>query len=216
MPQVMRRVEAVKEMRLASTKAATVELANTPTLFGEVRQPVSPRYLAIPKVSSERRRFIPIGYLDANVICGDKIFFVSDANPYTFGILNSTMHNSWMRATCGRLESRYSYSNTIVYNNYPWPSSPSDKAISAVEAAAQSILDARALYPKSSLADLYDPTAMPPELVKAHAALDKAVDATYGYKGGKDDAARVAYLFERYQELTSLLPAEKAKKKTKK
>lgn len=216
MPQVMRRVEAVKEMRLASTKAATVELANTPTLFGEIRQPVSPRYLAIPKVSSERRRYIPIGYLDAKVICGDKIFFVSDANLFTFGILNSTMHNAWMRTTCGRLKSDYSYSNTIVYNNFPWPTTPNEKAIGGVEAAAQSILDAREMYPESSLADLYDPTAMPPELVKAHAALDKVVDAAYGYKGGKDDAARVAYLFERYQELTSLLPTEKSKKKAKK
>ena len=211
MPQVMRRVEAVKVMRLASTKAATVELANTPTLFGEIRQPSSPRYLAIPKVSSERRRFIPIGYLDAEVICGDKIFFVSDTDLHTFGILNSTMHNAWMRTTCGRLKSDYSYSNTIVYNNYPWPDS-TDKHHATIEAAAQSILDARALYPESSLADLYDPLSMPPELVKAHAALDKAVDAAYQYKGGKDDAARVAFLFERYQQLTSLLPAVTAKK----
>ncbi len=238
MPQVMKRVEAVKAMRLASTKAATVELANTPTLFGEIRQPTSSRYLAIPKVSSERRNFIPIGYLDAEVICGDKIFFVSDANLYTFGILNSTLHNAWMRTTCGRLKSDYSYSNTIVYNNFPWPENPSPQSSSRkrgegvdvfsphavgrgrsvaegegkIELAAQAILDARALYPESSLADLYDPTAMPPELTKAHAALDKAVDAAYQYKGGKDDAARVAFLFERYQQLTSLLPALTAKK----
>jgi type I restriction-modification system DNA methylase subunit len=211
MPQVMKRVEAVKAMRLASTKAATVELANTPTLFGEIRQPTSSRYLAIPKVSSERRNYIPIGYLDAEVICGDKIFFVSDANLYTFGMLNSTLHNAWMRAVCGRLESRYSYSNTIVYNNYPW-CEPTDKHRAAIEAAAQGILEARALYPESSLADLYAPTAMPPELTKAHTALDKAVDAAYQYKGGKDDAARVAFLFERYQQLTSLLPALTAKK----
>jgi type I restriction-modification system DNA methylase subunit len=211
MPHVMRRVEAVKAMRLASTKAATVELANTPTLFGEIRQPSSARYLAIPKVSSERRNFIPIGYLDAEVVCGDKIFFVSDANLYTFGMLNSTLHNAWMRTTCGRLKSDYSYSNTIVYNNYPW-CEPTDKHRAAIEAAAQGILDARALYPESSLADLYDPTAMPPELTKAHTALDKAVDAAYQYKGGKDDAARVAFLFERYQQLTSLLPALTAKK----
>lgn len=212
LPYIKKRVEAVKELRLASTRPTTQELANTPTLFGEIRQPRSPKYLAVPKVSSERRKFIPIGFLNSEVICGDKIFFVADAKVYTFGILNSTMHNAWMRAVCGRLESRYSYSNTIVYNNYPWPSSPNEKAIGAVEVAAQSILDARDLYPESSLADLYDPTAMPPELVKAHAALDKAVDAAYGYKGGKEDAARVAYLFERYQELTSLLPVSKAKK----
>lgn len=211
MPHVMRRIEAVKAMRLASTKAATVELANTPTLFGEIRQPTSSRYLAIPKVSSEKRNFIPIGYLDAEVICGDKIFFVSGASLYTFGILSCTMHNAWMRTTCGRLKSDYSYSNTIVYNNFPW-CEPTDKHHAAIEAAAQGILDARALYPESSLADLYDPTAMPPELTKAHATLDKAVDAAYQYKGGKDDAARVAFLFERYQQLTSLLPAITAKK----
>jgi hypothetical protein len=116
-----------------------------------------------------------------------------------------------MRAVCGRLESRYSYSNTIVYNNYPW-CEPTDKHRAAIEAAAQGILEARALYPESSLADLYAPTAMPPELTKAHTALDKAVDAAYQYKGGKDDAARVAFLFERYQQLTSLLPALTAKK----
>ena len=121
MPHVLKRVEGVRAMREASTKAATVALAATPTLFGEVRQPNTPRYLAIPKVSSERRQFIPIGYLDNNVICGDKIFFVADASLFTFGVLTSTMHNAWMRQTCGRLESRYSYSNTIVYNNYPWP-----------------------------------------------------------------------------------------------
>jgi hypothetical protein len=212
MPYVMRRVEGVKAMRLASAKAATVALANTPTLFGEIRQPTSPRYLAIPKVSSERRRFIPIGYLDASVICGDKIFFISDADLFAFGILASTMHNAWMRTTCGRLKSDYSYSNTIVYNNFPWPQSPDEKKHSAIEAAAQAILDARAMYPDSTLADLYDPTAMPPELQDAHRKLDKAVDAAYGYKGGKDDAARVAFLFERYQQLTSLLPIAHVKK----
>jgi len=217
MPNVIRRVEGVKAMRLASTKAATVELAATPTLFGEIRQPEPENYyILVPLHSSENRAYIPMGFFDAQVICGNANSMVPQATLYHFGSLSSTMHNAWMRATCGRLESRYRYSNTIVYNNYPWPSSPNEKAIGAVEAAAQSILDAREMYPESSLADLYDPTAMPPELVKAHAALDKAVDAAYGYKGGKDDAARVAYLFERYQELTSLLPAEKAKKKVKK
>jgi hypothetical protein len=256
MPLVLKRVEAVKAMRLASTRPTTQELASTPTLFGEIRQPTSPRYLAIPCVSSERRRFIPIGYLNADVVCGNKIFFVSDADLYTFGLLNSTMHNAWMRTTCGRLKSDYNYSNTIVYNNFPFPTTPSSPALPPVgegsnapfsvgsenpsptgrgagvresgmrkniEAAAQAILDARALYPDASLADLYDPTAMPPELTKAHAALDKAVDAAYQYKvspefnrrGGKDDAARVAFLFERYQQLTSLLPALTAKKSRK-
>ena len=121
------------------------------------------------------------------------------------------MQNAWMRTVCGRLKSDYRYSVGIVYNNYPWPDI-TNKHHATIEAAAQAILDARVLYPESSLADLYDPLSMPPELVKAHAALDKAVDAAYQYKGGKDDAARVAFLFERYQQLTSLLPAVTAKK----
>lgn len=216
MPHVMHRVEAVKIMRLASTKAATVELANTPTLFGEIRQPNSPRYLAIPKVSSERRRFIPIGYLNAEVVCGDKIFFISDASLYTFGILNSTIHNAWMRTTGGRLKSDYSYSNTIVYNNFPWPEEISDKQRAAIETAAQAVLDARTQFPKSSLADLYDPLTMPPVLVKAHQNLDRAVDASYRKAAFTNDAQRVEFLFERYQHLTSLLPTAPLKRSNKK
>jgi hypothetical protein len=189
MPLVMKRVEMVRETRLASSRATTKELASTPTLFGEIRQPKSKRYLAIPKVSSERRQFIPIGYLDGNVICGDKIFFVDDASLFTFGVLTSTMHNAWMRQTCGRLESRYSYSNTIVYNNYPWPGFAgeplSDKHRTAIEQAAQCVLDDRAQFASSSLADLYDPLTMPPALLKAHQKLDSAVDTAYQPSGGK-------------------------------
>jgi hypothetical protein len=220
MPHVLKRVEGVRAMREASTKPATVELASTPTLFGEIRQPKSPRYLAIPKVSSERRQFIPIGYLDNEVICGDKIFFVDDASLFTFGVLTSTMHNAWMRQTCGRLESRYSYSNTIVYNNFPWPGFAgeplSDKHRNAIEQAAQCVLDARAQFADSSLADLYDPLTMPPALLKAHQKLDTAVDAAYQPSGGKksyaSDAERVAFLFELYQRITSLLPGPATKK----
>jgi hypothetical protein len=220
MPHVLKRVEGVRAMREASTKAATVVLASTPTLFGEIRQPKSKRYLAIPKVSSERRQFIPIGYLDSDVICGDKIFFVDDASLFTFGVLTSTMHNAWMRYTCGRLKSDYSYSNTIVYNNYPWPGFAgeplSDKHRTAIEQAAQCVLDARAQFASSSLADLYDPLTMPPALLKAHQKLDTAVDAAYQPSGGKktyaSDAERVAFLFDLYQRITSLLPAPAAKK----
>jgi hypothetical protein len=220
MPRLMKCVEMVRETRLASSRATTKDLASTPTLFGEIRQPKSKRYLAIPKVSSERRQFIPIGYLDNEVICGDKIFFVDDASLFTFGVLTSTMHNAWMRQTCGRLESRYSYSNTIVYNNYPWPGCAgeplSDKHRTAIEQAAQCVLDARAQFPSSSLADLYDPLTMPPALLKAHQKLDTAVDAAYQPSGGKKsyatDAERVAFLFELYQRITSLLPAPAAKK----
>ncbi|MFO1290638.1 MAG: DNA methyltransferase [Nitrosomonas sp.] len=215
MPQVLQRVEAVKAMRLASPKKATIELANTPTLFGEIRQPTSQRYLAIPKVSSERRRFIPIGYLDVSVICGDKLFFISDADLYVFGILSSTMHNAWMRTVCGRLKSDYSYSNTIVYNNFPWPE-PNDTHRKAIESAAQVVLDARALFSNATLADLYDPLAMPPELVRAHQTLDRAVDAAYGKKSFASEAERVAFLFERYQAIMSTLPIVSAKKGRKK
>lgn len=132
---------------------------------------------------------------------------------YHFGVLSSTMHNAWIRYTCGRLESRYRYSAGIVYNNFPWPESPSDKQRAAIEAAAQGVLDARAQFPQSSLADLYDPLTMPPALVKAHQVLDAAVDAAYGRRSFRNDAERVAFLFERYQAITSLLPADKPAKR---
>ncbi|MEI6267507.1 MAG: DNA methyltransferase [Methylococcaceae bacterium] len=207
-PEIQRRMLSVKAMRQASTKIATQKLAETPYLFGEIRTS-STRYLAIPKVSSERRAFIPIGYLDADVICGDKLFFIPDASLLHFGVLTSHMHNAWMRTTCGRLKSDYSYSNTIVYNNFPWPQTINPTQQAKIETAAQLILDARTAEENScaeqgqkcSLATLYAAGNMPTDLLKAHNALDKAVDAAYGYKGGKDDAARVAFLFEQYQKL---------------
>ncbi len=210
MPLVRERVRGVAKSRLESPTKSVQEMAAQPTLFTQDRQPDND-YLAVPEVSSERRRYIPIGFLSSKIVASNKLQIVPDGTLYHFGILCSTMHNAWMRYTSGRLKSDYSYS-PAVYNNFPWPKSLDEK----VTAAAQTILVARNQHPESSLADLYDPLSMPPELVKAHAALDKAVDAVYGYKGGKDDAARVAYLFERYQELTSLLPAEKTKKKAKK
>ncbi len=215
LPLVRQRVEAVKEMRQASPKIPTQNMAAFPTLFGEDRQ-TDKTYLLMPSVSSENRRFVPIGYFKPNVVASNLVFMLPNATLYHFGVLCSSAHNAWMRAVCGRLESRYRYSNTIVYNNFPWPEAISDKASKAIESAAQAVLDARAAYPDSSLADLYDPNTMPPVLTKAHQTLDKAVDAAYKYKGGTDDAPRVAFLFERYQALTSLLPALKAKRKTKK
>lgn len=211
MPEAMKRVESVRDVRLASKSAPTQKLAATPTRFHVENIPDAP-YLVIPEVSSERRAFVPIGFMQPDTLCSNRVRIFPDATFYHFGILTSTMHMAWMRQVCGRLESRYVYSVNIVYNNFPWPDA-TDKHHATIEAAAQAILDARALYPESSLADLYDPLSMPPELVKAHAALDKAVDAAYGYKGGKDDAARVAFLFERYQQLTSLLPADKKPRK---
>ena len=212
MPKVMSRIRAVAEMRLKSPTKSVKEFAAQPTRFTQDRQPET-NYLAVPEVSSENRRFIPIVFLSEQVIASNKLLTCEGATLYHFGILNSTLHNAWMRYVSGRLKSDYSYS-PAVYNNFPW-CEPSDKQRAAIELAAQGILDARALYPDSSLADLYDPTAMPPELSKAHAALDKAVDAAYQYKAGRDDAARVAFLFERYQQLTSLLPVITAKKRRK-
>jgi hypothetical protein len=210
MPLVLARVEKVREMRLASKKIPTQKLASQPTIFGELRQPKTD-YLAIPRVSSERRQFIPIGFLDADFIAGDKLQTIENATEYHFGLLSSTMHNAWMRAVCGRMKSDYSYSASIVYNNFPWPE-PTEKQQESIELAAQAVLDARATHPNASLADLYDPLTMPANLLKAHQTLDKAVDAAYGYKGATTDAARVALLFERYQKITSLLPTEQEKK----
>lgn len=214
MPQVMHRVEAVKAMRLASKDAQTLKDAATPTMFQKIRQPTKP-YLLIPSVSSENRRYIPIGYFQPEVIVSNLVYAIPNATLYHFGFLCSTMHNAWMRYTCGRLKSDYRYSNSIVYNNFPWPDEPTDKQRVAVEAAAQAVLDARAHFPQSSLADLYDPLTMPPALVKAHQALDRAVDACYRKAAFTNDAQRVEFLFERYQQLTSLLPTEKSPKKRK-
>ena len=202
-PEVYERVLSVKKHRLSSNRAATNKLANTPYLFGEIRQPSS-IYLMLPRVSSELRKFIPIGYLPPEIIASDAALTISNATLFHFGILTSTQHNAWMRTVAGRLKSDYRYSAKLVYNNFPWPT-PTDAQRSAIETAAQGVLDARARYPDSSLADLYDPLTMPPELVKAHAKLDKAVDTAYGYKGANSDAERVAFLFGLYQDLIGAL-----------
>ncbi|MCQ2275260.1 MAG: N-6 DNA methylase, partial [Bacteroidales bacterium] len=180
--RVMERIENVRNYRLASPKAATRQKADTPMLFDEVRE-CTTNYVAIPKVSSERRRYIPMEYLPKDIIPGDKLFMLQDATLFHFGILTSNVHMAWMRAICGRLKSDYSYSNTIVYNNFPWPT-PTDAQRAKIEQTAQAILNARALYPDSSLADLYDEVTMPPELRKAHQQNDRAVMEAYGF--GKD------------------------------
>jgi len=206
MPEAVKRVDAVRRFRLASKSEPTRKLAQTPTRF-HVENIPDDSYLAIAKVSSERRSFVPMGYLPPTTLASDLLFVVPHARLFHFGVLSSTMHNAWVRYTCGRLKSDFRYSAGIVYNNYPWPESPTDKQREAVEAAAQRVLDARAQFPQSSLADLYDPLTMPPALVKAHQALDAAVDAAYGRRSLRNDAERVAFLFERYQAITSLLPA---------
>jgi hypothetical protein len=212
MPLVLQRVTATKAYRQASTRAATRKLADFPTLFGEDRQPAK-RYVLVPAHSSERRTFIPIGFLEPDVVCGNANLCVTDASLYDFGILCSTMHNAWVRYTCGRLESRYRYSAGIVYNNFPWPLARDEKRDLAVTAAAQAVLDARAAQPGQTLADLYGPDTMPPALVRAHRELDRAVDAAYlaqlptGMKAKPrldSDAQRVAFLFALYKHLTEL------------
>jgi hypothetical protein len=208
LPETMRRIEAVRTWRLKSGRPTTVKLGQTPTLFAEIRQP-SGKYIAIPTVSSERRNFIPIAFLDSEVIGSNQIYILSDASIYEFGILSSTMHNAWIRYTCGRLKSDFRYSAGIVYNNYPWPREITDAQREAVAAVAQSVLDARALHQQgenpASLATLYNPLTMPANLTAAHKLLDKAVDAAYGKRGLKTDAERVAYLFMLYEQYTSLL-----------
>ena len=226
MPEVMKRVEAVRTFRLKSTKAQTRQHAATATLFVENRQPES-NYILVPRVSSERRLFVPIGFFDSHTISTDLNNMIPNATLYHFGILTSTMHNAWMRTVCGRLKSDYRYSVGIVYNHFPWPEIPpaplwqrgggaQHGGISAIETAAQAVLDARAQFPGSTLADLYDPLAMPPELVRAHQRLDRAVDAAYGKKSFASEAERVAFLFERYRALTSLLPDAATRKPGKK
>lgn len=207
MPQVKARIENVKKMRLDSTKLATQKLAETPHLFGEIRTSNSD-YLALPKVSSEARKFIPIGFLDKNTISGDKLFFVPNASLYHFGIMSSSMHNAFMRLVAGRLESRYSYSNTIVYNNFPYPFTANDHDKKAdttrdeISKAGQAVLDAREHYrqtdPKPTLAQLYNRYLIDPYpiLTKAHTDLDKAVDKAYGYKGNGTDESRVEFLLK--------------------
>ncbi len=207
-PIIMERVRKVQEARLASHKPRTREWAEFPTLFTENRQPKSD-YLVIPKVSSERRAFIPIGFVPKDWIASGSIQVIPGATLYHFGVLTSAMHMAWMRSTAGRMKSDYQYSNSIVYNNFPWPQAITDKQKQTIEAAAQAVLDARAKYPDSSLAALYDPLTMPPELVKAHRKLDAAVDAAYARRKFSGDRDRVAFLFELYQQISSPLIAKK-------
>ena len=201
-PLLLKRIDAVRDFRLKSAKAATVQSATTPTLFGEMR-PCESDYVAIPKVSSENRRYIPIGFLNSNIIAGDKLFQMPYASLFHLGVLTSNIHMAWMRAVCGRLKSDYSYSNTIVYNNFPWPN-PTEEQKAKIEQTAQAILDARALYPDSSLADLYDELTMPVELRRAHQDNDRAVMQAYGFpvKSTFTESQCVAELFKLYKEKT--------------
>lgn len=203
LPLCMERIKAVREYRLSSPSKGTVKLAEKPTRFHVENMPKG-QYIVIPEVSSQRRRYVPMGYMDSLVLCSNKVRLMPDADLYEFGILESNVHMAWMRVVCGRLKSDYDYSIKIVYNNFPWPE-PTAQQRQKIEQTAQAVLDARALYPDSSLADLYDELTMPPELRKAHHQNDMAVMQAYGFTKGseayKSEAACVAELMQRYQKL---------------
>jgi type I restriction-modification system DNA methylase subunit len=202
MPECMKRVEAVREYRLSSPSAGTVKLADRPTRFHVENMPEG-NYIVIPEVSSQRRRYIPMGYMDDNILCSNKLRLMPNASLYHFGILESNVHMAWMRVVCGRLKSDYDYSIKIVYNNFPWPE-PTEEQKQKIEQTAQAILDARDLYPDSSLADLYDAIAMPPELRKAHQNNDRAVMQAYGFSVKETTESKcVAELMKLYQNLTN-------------
>ena len=226
---IAERVERVRAFRAASKKGPTVGLAMIPAMPGEDRQPSSD-YLLFPKVSSERRRYMPLGFISADFIANGSSLVVPNASVFHFGILSSSMHMAWMAATCGRLESRFQYSNTIVYNNYPWPTPLAERERQAIETSAQAVLTARAAYPASTLADLYDPLSMPAPLAAAHAALDRAVDRAYAVAHNTTnhesritltdpfptDRARVEHLFALYERLTApLLPTNSRRQRKK-
>ena len=211
--EVVARVAAVKEMRLASSKEATRKKAETPWRFDEIRE-TGDVYIGVPSVSSERRNYVPMGFIDNGMVPGNMLYFVPSSSLYAFGLMMSQFHNAWMRAVAGRLEMRYRYANTVVYNTFVWPGitrdtldMPVEDAVapgicSRIEACAQAVLDARAAHPDKTLADLYDPDKMPADLLSAHKALDAAVEAAYGVDFGGDEERIVAYLFKLYAELT--------------
>ena len=201
MPQCMERVNAVRDFRSSSQRASTKKLADFPLSFATSNIPDA-NYIVIPKVSSERRRYVPMGLLSPDILSSDLVFIIPDATLYHLGVLTSNVHMAWMRAVCGRLKSDYRYSKDVVYNNFPWPT-PTDEQRARIEQTAQAILDARELYPDCSLADLYDEATMPPELRKAHQQNDKAVMQAYGFWGKlNSESACVAELMRMYQLLS--------------
>ena len=203
-PMIMERIKKCKEARENSVAAGIRKFAATPTLFAQRTQPVDKDFIIVPRVSSQARRYVPMGFIKAGTIVTDRVQVIPDASLYDFGIIISNIHMAWMRVTCMRLKSDYSYSKDVVYNNFPWPE-PTEQQKEKIEKTAQAILDARALYPNSSLATLYDELTMPPELRKAHQQNDMAVMQAYGFTKGseayKSEAACVAELMKRYQKL---------------
>jgi hypothetical protein len=210
MKYVLERVQNVKAIRATSSRP---QLANIPNLFAQITQPKNTDYILIPRHSSENRKIIPIGFFKSKNIAADSCLIIPNANLFHFGVLMSAMHIAWVKSVCGRLKSDFRYSKDIVYNNYPWPYSPNDKQIKAIETASQKVLDVRLELPKSSLADLYDPLTMPPALVKAHSELDKAVDLAYRPQPFTSEANRMVFLFELYEKYTADLFTKEYKKK---
>jgi hypothetical protein len=212
MPEVLKRAELVKKFRLDSVASSTQKFAAVPTLFRDRNRPET--FIVVPRVSSEIRKYIPMGFFDKNSIVSDTCMSIPNGTLFHFGVLMSTMHMAWVKTTCGRLESRFRYSKDIVYNNYPWPENPSEKQIKTIEEKAQQVLDVRDSFTTSSLADLYNPLTMPPALVKAHNELDKAVDASYSKQAFTSEAKRMEFLFELYEKYTAgLFVKEKKSKK---
>ncbi|MCS6904934.1 MAG: class I SAM-dependent DNA methyltransferase [Bacteroidia bacterium] len=216
MPKVLEKIEAVRKFRLASKRKQTIEKATTPALFGEIRN-FGKSYIVVPRVSSENREYIPMGFFDKNSIVGDTCMTVPNGTLYHFGIMSSRMHMCWTLYVCGRLENRYRYSKDIVYNNFPWPQNLTERQVLAIEKAAEGVLLARKQFPESSLAVLYDPLSMPPILLKAHRSLDKAVDQAYHSTSFTSDTQRIQFLFDLYEKYTlGLFSEQQAKKRSRK
>jgi type I restriction-modification system DNA methylase subunit len=208
-PEIVNRIELVRKFRLNSVAPSTQKFASTPALFRDRRLPK--KYVVVPKVSSERRKYIPLGFFTDEFIATDLLFIIPDCGLYHFGVLSSLMHMAWVNSVCGRLKSDYRYSKDIVYNNFPWPESPSEKQEKAIETAAQNVLHVRSAFSNSCLADLYDPLTMPPDLVKAHQVLDKAVDLAYRPQPFSSEANRMEFLFALYEKYTAGLFSAKYK-----
>jgi hypothetical protein len=206
LPHVLRRIEAVAQHRRESDREQTRNLAATPTLFGEDRQPES-RYILIPSASSENRRYIPMGFVEPEVIASNLCLTIAGGDLFTFGVVTSSLHMAWMRTVAGRLEGRYRYSNNIVYNNFPWPREVTDRARQRVVDAAQRLLDVRARYSDATLADLYDPLTMPPDMRGAHEELDRATERCYRQTAFASESEQLEYLFALYSEYVAPLAA---------
>jgi hypothetical protein len=209
--EVLKRIDLVKKFRLASIAPSTQKFAVTPSLFRDRNLPNS--YILIPSTSSENRSYIPLGFFGGNDVANNSCHIIPLGNLYHFGMLTSEMHMAWVKHVCGRLKSDFRYSKDIVYNNFPWPENPTEKQKQAVETAAQKVLDTRAQFPGSSLADLYDPLTMPPALVKAHQELDRAVDICYRPQPFPNETKRIEYLFDLYEKYTAGLFKEERKAK---